>query len=165
MAVTIRGSGQIIVQMVSATVTSSFTTTSTSFVDITGLTATITPTNSANKILVVWNTCGASTSGSAGTGAFLNLLRGSTQIYIGDTSGSALRNSGCLTTRGGQDQNYINNAGTYLDSPATTSATTYKFQILSSNGNTVYVNRSENTSNSFAGTTPSTLTLMEVAYA
>jgi hypothetical protein len=165
MAVTIRGSGQLITQIQSVTVTSSFTTTSTSFTDITGLSVTITPTNSANKILVIWNTCGASASGAASTGAYLNLLRGSTQIYIGDAIGSAIRNTGSLTTRLGADQNYINAGGAFLDSPATTSPTTYKLQILSANGNTVYVNRSEVTSYSFSGSSPSTITVMEIAYA
>ena len=50
MAVTINGSGQIISQVISTFLTTTFTSTSTTYTDVTGLSVTITPINSANKI-------------------------------------------------------------------------------------------------------------------
>ncbi len=125
------------------------TTTSTSLVD-TGLSATITPTSATSKILVIvsQNGCGknATTSGRL----TLAILRSSTVLqYLTDVAGYTNDSS----------INYFNNvSGTYLDAPATTSATTYKTQFLSEGGSTVFVN------DSYASTykSASTITLMEI---
>jgi hypothetical protein len=125
------------------------TTTSTSLVD-TGLSATITPTSATSKILVIvsQNGCGknATTSGRL----TLAILRSSTVLqYLTDVAGYTNDSS----------INYFNNvSGTYLDAPATTSATTYKTQFLSEGGSTVYVN------DTYANTykSASTITLMEI---
>ena len=65
-------------------------------------------------------------------------------------------------------QYYIETAANqYLDSPATTSATTYKMQVQSLNqdvgGNNVYINRTYEVSNSVRCTGSSVITLMEIA--
>lgn len=133
-----------VVQVVNATNNTNTTSSSSTFAD-TGLTASITPVSSSNKILVLitHNGCGKSTNDTA---LQLKLLRGATDLiqfekFAGATSSSAQNNFGTVA---------IN----YLDSPATTSSTTYKTQLSSfSNNATVYVN---------TGTIYSSITLMEI---
>jgi hypothetical protein len=153
MAVTINGSGQVPVQVKTTTLTSFFTTTSASFTDITGLSVSITPTNSANKILVICNVpYGASVDG------VIQLVRNSTAVGNG-TAGST---NGINAIYSGGDGQYsaYQTSFNYLDSPATTSATTYKIQILATGGGTAYVNRrSQDTTYGAV----STITVMEIS--
>jgi hypothetical protein len=122
------------------------TSNSTSTAADTGLSATITPTSTTSKILVIVDQggCGKQTSDTAIT---VNLLRGSTPLgnlgqvvaYTGTTAINAIGTT----------------SATYLDSPATTSATTYKTQFLSwQNNASVFVQFQSSTS---------TITLMEIA--
>lgn len=141
--------GGRILQVVQATYSTLTTTSSSTFAD-TGLTATITPSSSANKILVTvaHNGCGKYINN---TYMFLRLLRGSTTIAdIERTAGAT----------GSTAQVYWGTSGiTYLDSPATTSAVTYKTQFASKNNNAVIELQSGD-----GGINPvSTITLMEVA--
>jgi hypothetical protein len=139
-----------VLQVVNATYGTSTSSASSTFADI-GLTATITPSSSSSKILVMvtHNGCRKDTSN---TTLQIRLLRNGTKITgIEDNGG---RNGDNSTNQfGGVSMNY-------LDSPATTSALTYKTQFASTNntGN-VYVN------DFFAanGETVSTITLMEIA--
>lgn len=113
--------GGKIVQIVTATTTTQTTSSSTSYADTT-LTATITPTSASNTILVFVNQNGIFRSaGNADTGASIRLVRGSTTISqlslaIGWTFTTLRQYPGTVST-------------SYLDSPATTSATTYKTQF------------------------------------
>jgi hypothetical protein len=146
-----------VLQVVSTTKTDTFSTTSTSYVDITGLSVSITPTSSSSKILVI-----LSLSGSESAGWGYQLVRGSTAICIGDSGGGSRRQaSGGISVR---DTNGINNGSvTFLDSPATTSSTTYKVQMYvpSSTG---YVNRTfGDVDATYTIRTASTITLMEIA--
>ena len=118
-----------VLQVVSTTKTDVFSTTSGSFVDITGLSVSITPTSASNKILVLLSFT------MAGTGnAFSRLMRGSTAIFIGDARGTRDRVSTGDGYTGGVDNANMSNSITYLDSPATTSATTYKLQLRAETG-------------------------------
>lgn len=127
-----------IVQVVSTNKSDAFTTTSSSFTDVSGLSVTITPTSSANKIMVMAYVNFAGNYGNYA--AYMQLVRGSTAIAIGDGAGSRRRVSAAVE----QNQNAMAQATVmYLDSPATTSATTYKIQISNNGGSgTVAVNRS-----------------------
>jgi hypothetical protein len=150
-----------VLQVVQVTKTDAFSTTSNSFVDITGLSASITPTSATSKILVLSTVSAA--GNNATCGYYLKLLRGSTDIFIGDAAGSRTRVTGANIN---SDNNFFNTNGfTFLDSPATTSSTTYKFQIATSFGtNTIGVNRSVNdTDNATIGRGPSSIVLMEIA--
>ena len=92
--------------------------------DITGLSVSITPASTSNKILIVYNVNAAGPNG--GYRAFIHLMRGSTDIYRGDDSNSRTRCSNFIYTRNdavGHVPSY-QNTGTFLDSPSTTSATT-----------------------------------------
>ena len=83
------GVGKII-QVVSTTKTDTFSHTgSTSFVDVTGLSVSITPTNASNKILVFYDCTYGSTSGHT----FFKLVRGSTDIKIGDAASNRIRST------------------------------------------------------------------------
>lgn len=112
------GGGKVL-QVVNATNATAATSTSTTFAD-TGLTATITPTLNTSKILVLVNQAGCMKD-SDDTACVIQLMRGATVLAkivgLGGQTDSGLTN------------NF--NAGTtsYLDSPATTSATTYKTQF------------------------------------
>jgi hypothetical protein len=127
-------------------------------VDITGLSVSITPKFSTSKILVSYQVCGGCDSGS-NQDIFVQLVRDSTAIGIGTTGGAA-NASGTIFTATSTYITYSNSL-TYLDSPATTSATTYKLQGKSWNsGTTFYINRRGlNGSFVFA----STITVMEIA--
>lgn len=104
-----------VLQVVQSTMTSTPSSTSTSFVDA-GLSVTITPTSSSSKILVAADfTVG---SGSSSGGMVIQLVRGSTSVFNRGVSYSA---AGAV---------YSSNSFSHLDSPATTSATTYKLQYL-----------------------------------
>jgi len=157
----IPASTSAILQVVSVTKSDTFSTTSTSFADVTGLTANITPTSATSKILVFVSMM-FGLSGEITMQA--RLLRDSTAIGIGDATGS--RNSVTLQHQhiGAQSAFYQpNNAVNHLDSPATTSALTYKMQARVSSG-TGYVNRSGDDGNAAdRGRGISSITLMEVA--
>jgi hypothetical protein len=145
-----------VVQVKSTAKTDTFSTASTTYTDITGLSVSITPTSASNKILVMF------TANVANIGAYgrLQLVRGTTAIAVGDAAGSRIQASSQFYDVGGGAQ--IINAMTFLDSPATTSATTYKVQI-STPSSTAYVNRSQDDTDANTRTrTISTITVMEV---
>jgi len=151
-----------ILQVVSTTKTDVFTTTSSSLVDVTGLSATITPSATSSKILVQVTMYGGATSTGGGIGDHVALLRGSTQIGLGDAAGNRFRAFSSMSQS--TDTQYLGSlGGSFLDSPATTSATTYKIQIRTSSG-TFAINRNGNDADLVAQPrTISTITLLEVA--
>ena len=156
---TVIGAGAVL-QVVQATTSTPVTISSTSNVD-TGLSASITPTSATSKILILSTVSAA--GNHATCGYYLKLLRGSTDIFIGDAAGSRIR---VTASNINSDNNFFTTNGlTFLDSPATTSSTTYKFQIATSFGtSTIGVNRSVNDSdNANTGRGPSSIVLMEIA--
>lgn len=153
------GGGGKVLQVVPVVKSSTFTTASTSYADITGLSGSITPTSTSNKILVLYSVTGGAT---ATYGAHVQLVRGSTAIAVGDSDGaSRTEGTGMLRVEQGGAMGCV--AGSYLDSPSTTSATTYKMQGLVESGGTLCVNRTPDDNNSASrGRTVSTLTLIEI---
>jgi len=136
-------------------------TTSQSFQDITGFSVSITPTSASNKVLILATFNLGSTS-TGGGNTYVRLVRDSTAINIGDANGSNARASWYARCSNAND--VFTGSITFLDSPATTSATTYKLQWYRNDG-TVYLNRP----GTFAGpaesegaTTASAITVMEV---
>ena len=121
----------------------------------------ITPTSSSSKILVTWNL-----NLGPGSGHFtMKLVRDSTDICIGDANGSWTRGSHHTYAVAADQYDIQSFAGQYLDSPSTTSATTYKLQFIqTSSGYLAYVNRVYNTNSaSWNGVSASTITVQEVA--
>lgn len=143
MAVTIRGSGQVPVQIVQATYAVETSTSSTSYVS-TGLSASITPTNSLNRILVLAN--GIFYNNSSNRGIRVGLIRSGTTIY----------NPPVYSIYTGFTNIVAPQTITFLDNPATTSAITYTFSFATPEGAAVFAQYNN---------APSILTLMEVAYA
>lgn len=149
-----------ILQVVSTTKTDTFSTTSDTLVDVTGLSATITPSSTASKILVICtlNIIGDSTNNIAHAA----LLRGSTAIFLGDAAGSRSRVShqAPAFSTGSVAGNIM-----HLDSPATSSATTYKIQARRNTAaGTIFVNRAAtDTDAASVGRLASSITLLEVA--
>lgn len=126
----VAGSGKVL-QVVSATTSTNAVTSSTSYVD-TNLTVTITPSAATSKVLILVSQMiqfyadpGAQAAGG------LNLLRGATEIY--EQAGT--QNIGWLLQATGATKAYWGGCASmvYLDSPNTTSATTYKTQMKVSN--------------------------------
>ena len=151
-----------IIQVKSVTKTDAFQTSSGSFVDVSGLSVTITPTSSSNKILIQVHVTGDGRSGQSR--ANFRLMRGSTAICIGDTAGGRARSTFAIY-RPNDNHTTESASMTHLDSPATTSAVTYKLQIVSGNNSgAVSVNRAYSWSDAFAhGATASSITVMEVS--
>jgi len=157
-----------ILQVVSDTFSGTESTTvkasSGSFAD-SSLSASITPTSSSSKILIIAmvNVGGSST---ADGNPILRLRRGTTSIAVGDSAGSRV-----LTTNGrssaGMDTNTIcMTTINWLDSPATTSATTYtvQFAVRGTGSQTAYINRTHTDANTAEyQRTASCLTLIEVS--
>ena len=135
---------------------------------VTGLTVSITPTSSSSKILVFLNLGIGAENGQGGAGKLTRTIGGSTtQLSLADSAGSRSRSSFAGSAFRGNASNYLNmlwhQSITYLDSPATTSATTYGVQV-SSITNGTYINRTEadgNSNDTFRGV--SYITVMEIA--
>ena len=108
-----------VLQVVFASTATQTSNTTTTYADTT-LTATITPTSATSQILCLVSQNGVLGT-SASNGVKLRLLRGATSIF--DFAGS-LGYSQASSTR-----NDTSGSCSYLDSPATTSATTYKTQF------------------------------------
>ena len=159
------GAGKIL-QVVSTTKTdtSSFTSNGTdTFVDLSGMSVSITPTAASSKILIQFDV-----SVAVGTGTVhVRLVRGSTPIAVGDSASNRLQST---VARRSMSSVYglecTPMSMSFLDSPNTTSATTYKLQGTagSSYNATYYVNRSDSdTDADYAARVASSITVMEVA--
>jgi hypothetical protein len=144
-----------IAQVVSTILDTTFTTSSTSMTDVTGLSVTITPTLNTSKVLVMVQLNGG---GDASSNFFGNLVRGSTAIDVGATAGTR----SAVTFFAESDFMYYMGA-TFLDSPATTSATTYKVQVKTQGAGNVFVNRRPTDNDAVSRPrVASTITVMEV---
>tara|TARA_B100000123_G_scaffold91224_1_gene66276 strand:- start:301 stop:900 length:600 start_codon:yes stop_codon:yes gene_type:complete len=159
------GAGKLL-QVVSTTKTDSFTTTSTSYTDITGLSASITPSSSSSKVYVIVHVNSAATTRYAS----FRLVRGSTNIAIGtDITGSqeAVTFTAGSNTSNSYDNLILRNQSmAILDTPSTTSATTYKLQgRINYGAGDLYVNRQPytDTTSTYVVRAASTITLYEVA--
>jgi len=158
------GVGGKVLQVVSTTKTDTFTASSASLVDITGLSVAITPSATSSKVLIMVQCHTVGTDSNLR----LQLLRGSTAIYQGDASGSKGRGSmvglyDATTGTGayGAGANHVH----FLDSPSTTSATTYKLQgsVLTGSA-TFYIGRTQYDGDNLNATrVPSTITVMEIS--
>jgi len=154
-----------VVQVVQTTKTDTFTTTTTDYVDVTGLSVAITPTSSSNKILFIYNLSVGGANGADVNHVIIQMLRGSTRLNIGDARGSnRFRGTNFVNTAtAGQ---MFQPSAMILDSPSSTSELTYKVQIGTTAGaHTACINRSGRDSDESAGydgNASSTITVMEI---
>ena len=155
-----------VLQVIQAVKTDTFSTSSETFGNVTGLTVSITPTSSSNKILIAGV---LQTSSSSNDMYKIRIAKNGTAIFVADTVAGATS---------GLSQFYLATASSlgnwstlpvpvyYLDSPATTSSVTYSWQVrIQSSGNTLWINRtsdqSGNSTQNFYGA--SSIIVMEIA--
>jgi hypothetical protein len=142
-----------VLQVVNTLLTTNVTTTSTSFVD-SGLSLAITPKFTTSKILVLVEVNGLYVTGGSLVSINTRIVRNSTTLSVIDTVAGYHSYSG--------DGGVGGASLSYLDSPATTSSTTYKLQYATTSGsNGVYINGSNPISGGNGSV--SSITLMEIA--
>jgi hypothetical protein len=150
---TAAGGGKLL-QVVTAVSTGYVAVTGTTYADA-NLSATITPTLNTSKILVLVTQGFGSyqNTASAKNDAYARIMRGATAIWTSDgTSSTAIT----YTSKAYADTSYTTLTLHYVDSPASTSALTYKTQwkmANTTNDHTLYMNY---------GTYPSQITLFEI---
>ena len=143
------GGGKVL-QVVSATYSTSTTVASTTFTD-TGLSLSITPSSATSKVLVLvsQNVFAERSTNQAGAG--LRLVRASTNIFTTTGEVHYIAAVGATVVNLGSYETIA-----YLDSPSTTSATTYKMQINAANASNSGVAIAQRDSN------PSSIILLEI---
>jgi len=146
--------------------TDTFSTTSTSLQDVSGLSVTLTPLSSSSKFLIMVNMTYLNTFYTG----HVALIRNGTEIAMADAAGSRPRNFLFYSnsTNGGADGQWVRESMDYLDSPATASAITYKIQASArrdGQGGTMFINRSnpDRDTNGYDGRGVSSIVVMEIA--
>ena len=149
-----------VLQCLQVVKTDTYTHSSNTYTDLTGITLDITPSATSSKILVMTQLSMAVDNGGQ---PGLKLLRDSTALNLGAAASSRIQSTTTYFTEATWEMMPVSIS--YLDSPSSTSALTYKVQgRTAGSGNTLYLNRSalDSDSDSYyrAG---SSLTLMEIA--
>lgn len=160
-----------VLQVVSATKTAHQSTASThnAFTAITGLDLSITPSATSSKVLVTYHINIAQAAGSH-TGVGVALYRGGSILTAAtgaSTSNNRTRLTSCVLHYNTNDANASSGtlSMTFLDSPSTTSATTYQPYLYNASGSNfvAYVNRDRDGGNNpYNGNSISTITCMEI---
>jgi hypothetical protein len=153
-----------VLRILSTTKTDTFSTASTSYVDVTDLDVTITPISTSSKIYVVCSLSlqySDSATDRAGVGT---IFRDSTNLSVPASLGTRRAGMTGINQRTAERANVIQTM-TFLDSPNTTSAITYKAAVVrAAAAGTVYVNRAQDDTDSTTHQRYiSTITVMEVA--
>jgi hypothetical protein len=151
-----------VLQVQQVTKSDVFSTSSTTYTDVTGLSVSITPISASSKILIIGNIAlGSSTVERYSV--FGRLLRGSTPIHVYNGGGNY--DQGTFSYQMGGFEGPMSQSFTFLDSPSTTSATTYKVQIRAESPQSAYVNRGleADGDSSITPRVVSSITLMEIA--
>ena len=151
-----------IIQVVQTVQTGTSSSSADSFTNI-GPTVAITPSSSSNKVLVRFTLVGFGSA--ANYSYFFRLARGGSAIGVGDGSGSRTQASTIIDTYGDGGIAAIQTSFEFLDSPATTSATTYSIQFRrgTSSAGTFYIGRNDYDADEVGiGRYPTIITAMEV---
>jgi hypothetical protein len=146
-----------VLQVVSSMMAGASTTSSTALVT-TGLEGTITPSATSSKILISISFALAAAGGDAAP--WIQLFKGSSVISgsLGDVQSSRRQSSVGMAYNAAQST-----AFNYLDSPSTTSATTYKLMYACGNsGQDLYMNLMSTGDSAAYYTSPATMILMEI---
>ena len=119
-----------ILQVVQTVFTGFFHSTASSWTAVTGMSASITPSSTDSKILVMIQSASGNSTSTANVSHVI--YRGGTiSAYLGDTAGSRIRAGAAVANPGAWAQGPFSLI--YLDSPSTTSATTYQLYSKSPN--------------------------------
>ena len=171
MALTGDGAGKIL-QVISGEKGSTFTGTSVVdnggyFIDVTGYSATITPSSTSSRILVMVHAYVGQTTVASGYQQSLRIKQGTRYPFLGTSEGSRPVTSARVNNYTGNTYAMMNISGSWIDSPSSTSALTYQVQIGGyGSAPIVYLNRQETFQAAVSNfdTIPlSTITLMEIA--
>jgi len=153
-----------VIQVVQGVKTDTFSTTTganTTYITVTGLSASITPKYSTSKIMVFLD---LKASNSSGAVVHARLMRDTTAVGIGDASGSRPRSSTAQYYDQGDTRNNYALVAMHLDSPATTNQLTYSVQIAGDGtGYALNVNTATRKSTTVDSLSQSSITLMEIA--
>ena len=152
------GGGKVL-QVLNTMKLDTFSSSSTSAVDITGLSVTITPTSASSKIMVFVTVSGTGQSGN--NIPMFRLLRDSTNLIVPTSSGS--RSTGFGSMYAAETSTLNTTAINYLDSPSSTSALVYKVQGFAAGSGSFVVNRASTDTDAAAlPRTTSSITVMEI---
>jgi hypothetical protein len=154
-----------VLQVVQTVKSDTFSTSGTSFVEISGYSVTLTPKSTTNKVMV--EVC-LHVGEDQDAFPLFRMYRNGTELQIASTIGPG--QSGMFgkttTTNGSRDQYFIQPVNfKFLDSPNTTSAVTYTIRVrpMAVSARTIFVNRSQTIGDGNQYTTISTLTATEIA--
>ena len=154
-----------VLQVKSTTKTDAFSTTSGTYTDVPGMSVDITPTSSSNKIFVMIH---LQYGGTVNLYANAKVLRDATVVSLSTAVSLSNQINSTFAFSGDNDNfAYKINSAVYhfLDSPSSTSALTYKLQVMTNDtSRTIYINRPiQNDNASFISGGTSSITVMEVA--
>jgi len=134
------------------------------FEAVTGLSQDITLSNASNKVLVMVQL--SAVNESSGGGGVASIFRGSTNILVANTGGSNQLEGGVAFEQYNADSHMppVTMFMQKLDAPGSVGPHTYAVYVAGdANGNTIYVNRTEDDSNfTYIQRTTSSITLMEI---
>lgn len=164
-----------VLQVIHTQLTTSFSGTSTQtgsgyYIDVTGLSASITPSSASSKILILTNMYVGNPSAGGGYQQHFRIKRNGIPIILGAGEGGRPTSTGRINVYGdvtSAQYKMTSFNGVHYDSPSSTSTLTYQIALGAySSYPIVYVNRPEtwqNSANDYDSTPVSTLTLMEVS--
>ena len=155
---TVSGFGKVL-QVVSTGKTDTYSNTSTTFTDITGMSVSITPSATSSRILVL---CQISwMNGALSNRGFIRLMRDSTPINVATSTGSRP-----ATSIGGENDSgshIMSGNIQFVDSPSSTSSIAYHLEASSESGSTFYLNRTiGDADNAVTPRATSTITAIEI---
>ena len=137
------------------------------FLDVTGYSATITPSSTSSRILVMVHAYIGQTMVASGYQSSLRIKQGTRYPFLGTSEGSRPVTSARVNNYTGNTYAMMNISGSWIDSPSSTSALTYQVQIGGyGSAPIVYLNRQETFqvgANNYDTIPLSTITLMEIA--
>jgi len=164
------GAGKVL-QVVSTTKTDTFSATSVASngkVSVTGLSASITPTSTSSKILVMYSVCGSTSTGVRQPSVAVVIERDGSEVKSADAAGSRANVNSVSVLSLDDDVNQSGNVSSnFIDEPSSTSSLTYQVRLynLEAGSANLFCNRTvgDANTNNFRPRSTSTITLMEIA--
>lgn len=157
------GVGKIL-QVVQTVKTDTFSASNAGDTAITGLSASIIPSSTSSRILIMYSVNYDSNRGNSGGG--FRIYRGGTMLSAanGQAAGNRYTVNADFGANANADQSMLSRSFSYIDSPSSTSSLTYQvYQYQDTNTFTTFINRSRQDNNDGDDPrTASTITLMEI---
>jgi hypothetical protein len=142
--------------------TDTFTFNSATYVDVTGLDVTITPSSATSRVLIIAQVAHSGGGLPSGDGTYFRLTGGNSGNFVGDADGSRTRAAvGMFYTAGVADSHFTSTIA-YVDSPGSASAITYKVQAVGTNSGKINRNNPD-TDAASTGRLSSSIIAIEVA--